>query len=202
MANWYGTARSNYFRVKEEGEFLKWADGRGLGVFKNEESRDLFAIHGGSTEDGSWPSYDMEADIEFDLVAELAQHLSKGQIAVLVEIGAEKLRYLTGMAIAVNPKGRVVELTLSDIYSKASRAFRIAESEITQATYWFGRIGWTINRIKERARVLCLLPDHESCPGRHPPGETFAWGPRLSPRYVVKTTMHAVGSGSKRLKRR
>ena len=49
MANWYGTARSNYFRVKDKDAFLKWADGRGLGVFKNEESADLFAIHGGET---------------------------------------------------------------------------------------------------------------------------------------------------------
>ena len=136
MANWYVTARSNYFRVKDKDAFLKWANGRGLGVFKNEENADLFAIYGGEgTDDGSWPSYDVEGDTEFDFVAELVQHLPKGQIAVLMEIGAEKLRYLTCVAIAVNHKGRVVELTLSDIYRKASRAFRIAESEISQATY-------------------------------------------------------------------
>jgi hypothetical protein len=136
MANWYGTARSNCFRVKDKDAFLKWADGRGLGVFKNEENADLFAIYGGeSTDDGSWPSYDVESDTEIDLVAELAQHLPNGQIAVLMEIGAEKLRYLTGVAIAVNHKGRVVELTLSDIYRKASRAFQIPENEITHATY-------------------------------------------------------------------
>ena len=136
MANWYGTSRSNYFRVKDKDAFLKWADGRGLGVFNNEENADLFAIYGGEgTDDGSWPSYDVEGDTEIDLVAELAQHLLKGQIAVLMEIGAEKLRYLTGVAIAVNHKGRVVQLTLSDIYHKASRIFRVAENEITQATY-------------------------------------------------------------------
>jgi hypothetical protein len=136
MANWYGTARSNYFRVKDKDAFLKWADGRGLGVFKKEDSADLFAIYGGeSADDGSWPSYDVEGDTEIDLVTELAQHLPKGQIAVLMEIGAEKLRYLTGVAIAVNHKGRVVGLTLNDIYRKASRIFRVAESEITQATY-------------------------------------------------------------------
>ena len=136
MANWYGSARSNYFRVKDSDAFLKWADSRGLGVFKNDESPDPFEIYGGeSTGDGSWPSDDVEGDREFDLVDELAQHLPKGQIAVLMEIGAEKLRYLTGVAIAVNHKGRVVELTLSDIYRKASRTFRVAESEITQAAY-------------------------------------------------------------------
>jgi hypothetical protein len=136
MANWYGTARSNYFRVKDNDAFLKWADSRGLGVFRNKESADLFAIHGGeTTDDGSWPSYDVEGDTEIDLVSELAQHLPKGQIAVLMEIGAEKLRYLTGVAMAIDHKGRVVEVTLSDIYRKAARAFRVAESEITQATY-------------------------------------------------------------------
>jgi hypothetical protein len=77
----------------------------------------------------------MDEDTEIDLVRELAEHLPKGQVAVLMEIGAEKLRYLTGVAIAVNHKGRVVQLTLSDIYCKAARAFRVAESEITQATY-------------------------------------------------------------------
>jgi hypothetical protein len=135
MANWYGTARSNYFRVKDKDAFLKWADSRGLGVFTSEESADLFAIHGGGTDDGSWPSYDMEGDTEIDIVVELAPHLPRGQIAVLMEIGAEKLRYLTGVAIAVNHKGRVVDLTLNDIYRKAARSFHVAESEITQAAY-------------------------------------------------------------------
>ena len=136
MANWYGTARSNYFRVKDAEVFVQWAKRRGLGVFKIERGADIFAIHGGdSTGDGSWPSYDLDEDSEIDLVRELAEHLPKGQVAVLMEIGAEKLRYLTGVAIAVNHKGRVVQLTLSDIYYKAARAFRVAESEITQATY-------------------------------------------------------------------
>ena len=136
MANWYGTARSNYFRVTDAEAFVQLAERRGLGVFKTERGADIFAIHSGdSTGDGSWPSYDMDEDSEIDLVRELAEHLPKGQVAVLMEIGAEKLRYLTGVAIAVNHKGRVVEVTLSDIYRKAAHAFRVAESDITQATY-------------------------------------------------------------------
>jgi hypothetical protein len=136
MANWYGSSRSNYFRVKESDAFLKWAEERGLGVFKNKEEAGLFAIHGGeSTDDGSWPGYDMEGDTEIDLVTELAQHLANRQVAVLIEVGAEKLRYLTGVAIAIDPKGRVAELTLGDIYRKAARSFRIPENEITRAEY-------------------------------------------------------------------
>lgn len=135
MADWYGTARSNYFRVKDPDAFQQWADRRGLGVFKHEEHAELFAIHSGNSDNGSWPSYDMEADTEFDLLAELAERLVKGQIAVLMEAGAEKLRYVTGVAIAVNHKGRVVDLSLNDVYRKAARTFRLAESEITRAEY-------------------------------------------------------------------
>jgi len=135
MANWYGSSRSNYFRVKDRDAFLQSTERRGLGVFKNENNPDYFAIYSADNDSGSWPSYDLESDTEIDLVAELAQHLPKGQVAVLMEVGAEKLRYLTGVAIAVNPKGRVIDLTLGYIYRKAARTFRIPESQITRAEY-------------------------------------------------------------------
>ena len=136
MANWYGTSRSNYFRVKDRDAFLKWTEERGLGVFENQADTGLFAIHGGeSTGDGSWPSYDMERDCEVDVVSELAQHLPEVQIAVLIEVGAEKLRYLTGAAFAINSKGQIADVTLSDIYRKAARTFHVPESEITRAEY-------------------------------------------------------------------
>ena len=135
MANYYGTARSNYVRVKDSEAFLQWTSRRKLGVFKSERGPDVFAIHPGETTDGFWPSYDFEADVEFSLTAELAEHLPKGQVAILLEVGAEALRYLTGEAIAVNHTGRVVVLSLNDIYFKAVREFRVTESEITRAEY-------------------------------------------------------------------
>jgi hypothetical protein len=135
MANWYGSSRSNYFCVKDRESFLQWAEKRGLGVFKSESNPEHFAIHSGDSDSGSWPSYELEADAEIDLVTELAVHLPKGQVAVLMEIGAEKLRYLTGVAIAVNHKGRAVVVSLDDVYRKAARTFRVQENKITQATY-------------------------------------------------------------------
>jgi hypothetical protein len=135
MANWYGSSRSNYFCVKDCEAFCQWAESRGLGVFRSESNPGHFAIHSGDNDSGSWPSYDLETDSEMDLTTELAQHLPKGQIAVLMEIGAEKLRYLTGVAIAVNYKGRVAVVSLDDIYRKAAHTFRIQENEITQAAY-------------------------------------------------------------------
>jgi hypothetical protein len=135
MANWYGSSRSNYFCVKDQEAFLQWAESRGLGVFRSENNPGHFAIHSRDNDSGSWPSYDMEADTEIDLVAELARHLPKGEVAVLMEIGAEKLRYLTGVAIAVNHRGRAVVVSLDDVYRKAARTFRVQEREITQAAY-------------------------------------------------------------------
>jgi hypothetical protein len=136
MANWYGSSRSNCFRVKDCDAFLQWVEKRGLGVFKNSEDAALFAIHSGdSTDGGSWPSFDLETDTEVDIGAELAQHLPRGEIAVLMKIGAEKLRYLTGIAIAVNHKGRAVVVSLDDVYRKAARTFRVQENKITQAAY-------------------------------------------------------------------
>jgi hypothetical protein len=77
----------------------------------------------------------MEEDKELELIPELSEHLCPRQVAVFLEVGAERLRYLTGEAIAVNHEGRVVVLSLSDIYRKAAREFRIPESEITRAEY-------------------------------------------------------------------
>jgi len=135
MTNWYGSSRSNYFRVKDCEAFLQWAEKRGLGVFKSESHAEYFAIYSADNDSGSWPSYDMDDDTEIDLVAELAQHLPKGQVAILMEVGAEKLRYLTGVAIAVNHKGCAAVVSLDDIYRKAARTFRVPENQITRAAY-------------------------------------------------------------------
>jgi hypothetical protein len=121
--------------VKDREAFLQWTEKRGLGVFKSESHAEHFAIHCADNESSSWPSYDLENGTEIDLVAELAQHLPKGQVAVLMEVGAEKLRYLTGIAIAVNHKGRAAVVSLDDVYRKAACTFRVSENQITRAAY-------------------------------------------------------------------
>jgi len=77
----------------------------------------------------------MDADAEVDFLNELSQHLAKDEVAVLLTAGAEKLRYITGEALAVNYEGKVVDLSLLDIYQKAARAFRVPLSSITHAEY-------------------------------------------------------------------
>ena len=124
MANWYGTSRSNYFKVKNEGAFREWAESRDLEVLENFIGQRGIAPSSMS-EDGSWPSYDYEMDAEIDFRAELIEHLAEGQVAILMTIGAEKLYYLTGYAVALAWDGRRMSVDIADIYYKAELEFGV-----------------------------------------------------------------------------
>ena len=122
MANWYGTSRSNYFKVENEEAFREWAERRDLEVLENPSG--LFGVAPSSmSEDGSWPSYDCDDDCEIDFQAELIEHLAEGQVAIIMTIGAEKLRYLTGYSVALAWDGRRISVDIADIYDKVEVEF-------------------------------------------------------------------------------
>ena len=55
MADWYGSARSNYFLVKDEDKFRKWAESIcGLEVVKDKEGRVGLLSE---EEKGGWPRW-------------------------------------------------------------------------------------------------------------------------------------------------
>lgn len=139
MANWYGTARSNYFRVKDEVAFKKWVETLGeITLFTHDDKPGLFAL-ASRGEFGDWPNWRFTSDgtdsEHLDLLEELWPHLAQGEVAVIMESGAEKLRYVTGWSEAVNWHGKRVAVHLDDIYAKAAKAFRVPVKKITQATY-------------------------------------------------------------------
>ena len=123
MANWIGTARTNYFRVKDVAAFKTWAAGAGLGVFERDGRYGLYS----EVEHGAWPANVLDAaaidnDRAFDLVPELNPHVGEGEIVVCIEAGAENIRYITGEAIAFKASaGRPdkITVTLDDIYELA-----------------------------------------------------------------------------------
>lgn len=124
MANWYGSSRSNYFKVEDEDAFREWAESRDLQVL--EKPGGLFGITPSSmSEDGSWPSYDYDEDCGIDFQAELIEHLAEGQVAIIMTIGNEKLRYLTGFAVAVAWDGRRTTVDINDIYDKVETEFGV-----------------------------------------------------------------------------
>ncbi len=142
MANYYATARSNYFAVKDETAFRKWADGLNLTILgpghrnKVADGVDRFGITPDEFDEGGWPNFRHneetdEDDDDFDLADELAAHLADDEVAILMEVGNEKLRYLTGTALAINNKGETVSVNLESIYEAAG----VLGCNITAAEY-------------------------------------------------------------------
>lgn len=134
MANYTATTRSNYFAVKDEQAFKDWCAKWSLDHWQQKEDRGSrrFAITADTGDCCGWPSYSHDEDEqEIDIAAELAEHLADGEIAILMEVGNEKLRYLVGTAVAVNHTGETVIISLSEIYQLAEEAFGRAPTEAT-----------------------------------------------------------------------
>lgn len=124
MANYVGSARSNDFRVRNAAGFLDWVETL-PGVVASREDEDRFVLLVEDGDDGGLPNlrYDDEGeDEEIDLYTELAGHLAEGEVAVLQEVGAEKLRYLVGYAVAVNHRGEKLSVSIDDVYEKVREA--------------------------------------------------------------------------------
>lgn len=113
MANYEGTARSNYFQVKNEEEFTAWCNKRNLTCWQEQiDGKQVWAI---ASEDGGWPNYeeDEEGDNDGvffhigckDIGCELRRHLLAGECAILLESGHEKFRYVIGNARMITAEG-------------------------------------------------------------------------------------------------
>ncbi len=130
MANYYATARSNYFAVKDETKFRQWAESHDLEVMTPNYPERIphevprFAITpSDDSHHGGWPgsrfNEETQEDESIALHEELSLHLADGEVAVLMEIGNEKLRYLIGYTVAVNNKGETASMDLNAIYELA-----------------------------------------------------------------------------------
>lgn len=132
MSNWYGTARSNYVCVRDREAFLAWVDT--LADVTAIEKDGAFALFA-DTDDGGWPTFrDAGGDEvrEIDLATEIAAHLASGEVFIFQEIGAEKRRYLTGWATAVNSAGETLHVSIGDIYERVRAQWKV---DLTEATY-------------------------------------------------------------------
>jgi hypothetical protein len=127
MANYYATARSNYFKVGKPTEFMDWLNKiNGVSFEERDidpEAKDMVGFLYCDDADGAgWPCYqwneDLETDEDIDFARELAQFLAPDSVAILFEVGHEKLRYLVGYAVAVHHTGDIIQLALTDIYEK------------------------------------------------------------------------------------
>lgn len=123
MANYIGSARTNYFNVKSLSKFneaLLEVPDIEL-VFNDDDQVGIIVSDGDS---GTFPSFiwddDKEDDVELDLAGLVSEHLVEGEVAIFMEVGAEKLRYVSGYAEAINSKGERKSISLNNIYDLAA----------------------------------------------------------------------------------
>ena len=124
MANYEGFARTNYFQVLDIEAFRTWDESLKLEVITDIDEPGAVGLIS-HTDTGTWPACDLETMEDIDFSDLLAKHLAPGQIAILMEIGHEKMCYLGGYAVAINSEGREVGINLFDIYELAHKNFGI-----------------------------------------------------------------------------
>ena len=137
MANYYGQARRNNFEVKDATKFVDEMAKYPVEVITTEvDNRTLYGIMDANQDGGGlyWDMYDEDTgeNKEIDWPEILASHLADNHVAVLMEVGTEKYRYLTGYAFAVNNKKEIIRLSLDDIYDIAKEKLG---GQVTTATY-------------------------------------------------------------------
>lgn len=135
MANYYGQFRSNYFRVKDLEAFKEWCEKYDLQFFQRTQDPELVGFGNRGWEHGfpEWISTEtIDGRVEVDLFQELAKHLQDNEVAIVMEVGQERLRYFTGYAIAVNAAGERLGIDLTDIYSLVEAEWGVVP---TQAVY-------------------------------------------------------------------
>ena len=134
MANYEGWARSNYFKVKSVSEFVEYCGRYNLEEMKEEETERVgFTANSEYGFDSTYQNEDGD-DVEGDMNEELAALLADGEIAILMSVGHEKLRYVSGHAIAISSDGTVKIIRLGDIYDIA-KTVTTRPDDITAAEY-------------------------------------------------------------------
>ena len=135
MANYMALVRSNYIKVKDVSAWKAFCKRWGLTPIEDSQKRQGFT--GEELEDGLRTDYVLDQETgeekEADFFKEISQELASGQVAIIIQIGWEKMRYLTGWAWAINSKGVNKRSDLSDIYKVAEKMAH--SGEITLAEY-------------------------------------------------------------------
>ena len=133
MANYYGVCRSNYFDVKDEEKFLEAMSA--IPSIKIEKKEKGFVILGDCPDASGWPTSILDEetgeDREFDLPELVSEHLAEESVAIFMESGSEKLRYIVGFAEAINGKGERRYINITQIHDLAKEL----GTKITEAEY-------------------------------------------------------------------
>lgn len=128
--NYNERSRTNYFKVKDRDALEQFAEATSLQL---DWDGDRVAI---LAEDGIPPTVEDEEtgdEVDVDFGAEVCKFLADGEILVLQGSGYEGMRCVTGWATAYDSTGKMVTISIDDIYAKAARAFKVKENTIARA---------------------------------------------------------------------
>jgi len=148
MANFEGTERTNYFKVKDlaafKGVCLKYR----MRVVEGKEPGTCAVFPDDTSDDGCFISSrlmdedEIEAEIEAGTYSDdyedvniediIAPHLGDGEVCVLVSAGHERQRYVSAYAMAFDSTGECVGVNINNIYELAKKKFG---KDVTKAEY-------------------------------------------------------------------
>jgi hypothetical protein len=137
MANYYGKARSNYFAVTDEQAFREDIAKCNVHLLERttEDGQTLFGVMDSDDDEMdtcmAWSADDDTDETEMTWGEFFQKHLADGWVAILMEIGSEKHRFLVGYATAYNNKGEERFIDLSNIVNLGKE---IGEN-VTSPTY-------------------------------------------------------------------
>jgi hypothetical protein len=125
MANYYASARTNYFQVKDVKAFTEEVEKYNLEVVSKDDNPEFVALFVQS-DDGAFPWNDYFSDDavfggdEIDWAGIFSRHLQENSVVIIQEIGSEKLRYFAGFAVAYNSKGETISININKIFDQAT----------------------------------------------------------------------------------
>ena len=131
MANYYGRSRTNYVEVKDKEEFKSYVEKTGGVYIENNEGK-VGALYEEDTPCCIYDENDEEIDV--DVSADIAEMLVDKEVLIIMESGYEKMRYLTGRAIAINNKKETRIIDIFDILKEAQE-LTDEDVKITDPTY-------------------------------------------------------------------
>lgn len=120
MANFYGSGRTNYVKVKDKDKFKELCEKYDF-TFIEQDGKVGFYTNNEDGDSTFWEEDENEDMQPTDTLPEFAELMKDNEVLVFQRIGNEKMRYLVGEAIAYNNKGKSVVVSINDIYAKAKK---------------------------------------------------------------------------------